>query len=266
MGTIALLGAGLGAPAASGLAAETIAFEATLASNGGAALSSGDETSLNNFFVSATANSYWSKLKRLYVGGMPSQIAGSIDFRNQTTSLAQVHGSNFVTWTLNSGWSPNNLSNASLNLQFNPSTGWGQDDAGYGAYFKGLSADTDNDMGSGSSQLNLFRILNSNSIRFRINNSSNISISPTTGAGFWHVNRSGASSIQVYGPSGTSVATNSTASTANTDTAFYFGAAGSGTMPDRYAPAFWLTSSLTATEAQDLRDHIVTLLTALGSN
>lgn len=244
----------LSGTAASSYEAETDAFIAKLATEGGASFTTPQKDALDAFYVTAKASTWWAKLVTMRFR-FNSEIANRIEMRDQATMAVQGAPANLMPWVSGEGYKPN-ANGQYINLQVNPSTQTTQNSVGLGFYLETTSTSANYDI-YGSSTLGL-RVLTA-SARGQTH-SANISFTATYAAGFYHLNRSGASANQFYGPAGTSLGTSSAASSTPTATSFSIGS--TGITADRAVGAVWLSASLDAAEVLSFRNALVTLRSA----
>ncbi len=102
--------------------AETSAFLSRMAALAANPMPTAQIQTLDAFFVTAKASSWWPKVRRLYVGGLHDEHAATIDLRDQTTLLTQASNV-LVTWGSKIGWGTGAASGAGLDLRFNPAAG-----------------------------------------------------------------------------------------------------------------------------------------------
>lgn len=244
---------------ASALQPETEAFVSTHAQEGGTAMSTAQAAALDAFYGTAVASTWWSKVHRLFVGGLHDPIAGSIDLADQTTRMTQA-GTTDMTWAVGQGWSAENVDDRALDMAVDPAAVTSQNDIGLVLWYHGLSADFGPDMGDEGPVY--VRFLSDGSARARLHCATNANASGlATGAGFRMVNRTGSNPIEFYGPAGTLMTTESRSSETPVAGALYLGAAGGiGATSDRWILVNGLTSTLLPAEVLELRNALAALL------
>jgi hypothetical protein len=262
--------------------AETDNFIAALvAENGSDPWDATKKAALDDFIDTAIngATPFWTDIKSLYIGGLDPVAAARVDVKRPGTGgtgyseLVQSGSSGAPSWTDNTGWSTGANSGYGHTFGIDPSASpFTQDSIGIGGYFTtrqttSLSVpdllDQNTTAANVRLQLLVFDAGASTTVSIRLNNAASANITALADTdGFYHANRSGASAIQLYGPAGTSIATQTTASVAPTSTGLYHGRATTGLTTNAVLGAQWITTSLTAGQVQAFRDALVTLLAA----
>lgn len=256
------------ATAAVSYEAETTAFLATVAANGGGSWSSSKKGALNNLYISLKANGLLSgKLRCFFIGASVDSVSGLVDLVDQTTLATQstAPGSTAVPWTA-AGWNPGNVNTRGLNLQCNPSTETSQNDIGLFVWMNSLSSDAQFDITSADGTVGMY--VQSSAMRAKLHTTTNQNLTGLTNTtGFYAVNRTGATTTTFYGPAGTALAAaNSVASATPTATQCWLGSpAGSGTNADRDVGAHGLFTGMTGADIANLRGALVTFFTEFAT-
>lgn len=210
--------------------AETTAFIAKVAANGGGTMAGTDARALDDFYIAAKATSWWPKMLRLYLH-LGGAVASALDLKGQSVSLLSQYGvaSDAWSWTA-TGWVGGGAANAGLQLGVNPSTQLPQNGCSVLVWYGQLSSVTRVDMtdintttGIAVGQT-LLRLMTTGAGRYLLNSSGNASPSGlTTAPGLRAVVRDGASSLRLHGPDGAVIASSTVASTAPTGNALAIG-------------------------------------------
>jgi len=245
------------------LEAETTAFLAAVTSNGGGAMSGTQRTAFNALYIGLKADGLMTgtKLVRLYIGSLHDSVAGRIDLRDQSTIMVQaaLGGSTDVPWST-AGWNPGGVSARGLNMQVNPAT-LNQNEAGLFAWLGSTTANANNDLGSVSTA-NLTLRVSSTLVRSKIHTGTNQSFSGTFAAGFYAAYRSTSTLTTLYGPAGTSLGTNATASATPAGTELWLGSPNSITADRAVRAHGVLGAGVTATDVLKLRNRLETFFGA----
>lgn len=245
--------------------AETNAFVATLAANGGGAMNATQKAALDALFVGLKADGLMtgSKLTRLYIGSMHDAVAGRIDLRDQITLMTFSAGSGGnVPWST-AGWNPGAVSQRGLNLRVNPSL-TAQDGLGLFAWFGTMTASANADFTS-LTDTNILMRVSSSLFRVKLNTATNQNLNGTYAEGFYSAYRSAAALTTYYGPAGTSLGTNTTASSAPVGTDLWLGHPSSITADRPVRAHGVLGAGCTATDIQNLRNRLNTFFGAFGA-
>lgn len=267
---------------------ETTDFMAAVAvENGGSnPFTLTEKQAIDAFYTTAKGSTpFLSLIKSLYVGGLNPVAAAKVDMVRPGTSAAsysdrsrftQSGGSGMPSWTDNAGWSNGASSGFGASMNAAPGSLTSQDSIGVGGYFKTRQSSSNSipdiiDEQSVAAniriQLIVFDAGSTTTANIRLNSAAAANITGLADTdGFYHANRSGSTAVQLYGPAGTSIATQSTASVTPTSTGVYFGRASSGLTTNAVLGAQWLTTSMSSSQVQAFRDALVTLLTAFGAN
>jgi hypothetical protein len=243
---------------------ETDAFIAKIAGLGGGTMTTPQAQALDAFYVAAKASAWWAKVKRLYVGGMHDQIASSIDFTDQTTTLTQIGNTGNCTWTLDVGWSAGGNQGCGLDMHADPSALTTQNDIClfYWCPDFSLTAGTSSTADIQSSDGTVrTRINEAGSAQTRLHAGSNqTKTSLSTTAGFRAVSRTASTTTKWYKGDGTQDGTTgTTASQAMSATNLYMFAAVSGSTAARTLLVSGIATGLSDAEVLGLRDALNTL-------
>ena len=245
---------------------ETVAFLARVAALAGGAMDTARTDALDAFYVNAKGTSWWTKTRRLYVGGLSDAVAASIDLKDQTTALTQVGATGSVTWIAGAGWGTGGGSGRGFDMHFSPVANGAQDSLALFLWCGDYAAT------GGSSSA--FDIQGSDlSVRLRQNDAGNLQARVnaagnqtktgiTTLAGFRCVSRTAAAVTTFYGPEGTSLGVDTAASAAPTATAVYMFAPITGSTSGRRLQVAGIADGLSSAEVLSLRGALATLGTA----
>lgn len=204
--------------------AETSAFIAQVASNGGGTISGADADALDDFFIAAKATTWWSKMNVLYLR-MGDEVASRLDLVGQTVSLYNqgTGPTTYWAWTDSLGWTGAGDANGALGMNVDLSTDWTQNSGTFGFWYSALATNTRGDATSFSGD-SFLRYTNAGATRYLLNSAANKNASGlTTALGLRAVVRSGASSIALYGPTGASIDSGTTASAAPVSEEMFIG-------------------------------------------
>lgn len=241
---------------------ETVAFLARVAALAGGAMDTARIEALDAFYAGARTASWWTKTRRLYVGGLSDAVAASVDLRDQTTALTQVGTTGSVTWVAGSGWTTGGGSGRGLDMHFSPATG-ARDSL---ALFLWCP-----DFGMTGGSSSAFDIQGSDlSVRLRQNDVGNLQCrlnaagnqtktAITSLAGFRCASRTAAAVTTFYGPEGTSLGTDAVASAAPSANALYMFAPISGSTSGRHLQVAGVADGLSGAEVLALRGALARL-------
>ncbi len=242
--------------------AETVAFLARVAALSGGAMDTARADALDAFYAGAKTASWWTKIRRLYVGGLSDAVAASIDLRDQTTALTQVGATGSVAWTAGLGWSAGGGSGRGLDMHFSPAAVardslalflWCPDFAATGGSSSAF------DM-QGSDITVRLRQNDVGNLQCRLNTAGNQTKTAISGlAGFRCVSRTAAAVTTFYGPEGTSLGTDAVASAAPTATGLYMFAPVTGSTSGRHLQVAGVADGLSGAEVLGLRGALATL-------
>lgn len=201
---------------------ETDAFTAQAAALGGSTIVGAQKDAINAFYVTAKASTWWGKINHLWLR-LADVASSALSLKDQTRVLASVAPSNPpYHWDAAYGWipggTPGSQSNIAMQMTDNYAGEVAQNDASVLLWYSQLASNTRGDMTSSTGQT-FARFINSGAARVLLNNSGNINISglPAT-LGMRAIVRDGESSVRIHGPTGTQIASSTTASVAQTAT------------------------------------------------
>lgn len=242
---------------------ETVAFLARVAALAGGAMDKPKADALDAFYAAARGESWWTKTRRLYVGGLSDAVAASIDLRDQTTALTQVGATGSVTWTAGAGWGTAGGSGRGLDMHFNPVADGARDSLALFIWCADYSA-----TGGSSSAFDIqasdlsvrLRQNDVGNLQARVNAAGNQTKTGITGlAGFRCVSRTAATVTTFYGPEGTSLGVDAVPSAALSATAVYMFAPISGSTSGRRLQVAGIAEGLNSGEVLALRGALATL-------
>lgn len=238
---------------------ETVALAETLASLGGTPFGEAETAALDRFYASARGTTWWTKVRRLYVGGLHCREAGSIDLRDQTTTLTQVGTGGEVGWAARLGWSTGGASDRGLDMHANPTALTERD--GIALFFwcpDYSSGSLSYDIRSADNSVRIFQ--NSGKLNAFLNQTSTVGMgAPGSNPGFRCASRTERNLTTGYDETGAPAGTTAIASGSPSAATLYMFAAGTGKTSPRSLLVAGLASGLTAEEVKALRDALAAL-------
>ena len=242
---------------------ETVAFLGRVAALAGGAMDKPKADALDAFYATARGTSWWTKTRRLYVGGLSDAVAASIDLKDQTTALTQVGATGSVTWTAGAGWGTAGGSGRGLDMHFDPVAYGARDSLALFIWCADYSAAGGSSSAFDIQASDLSTRLRQNDVgnlQARVNAAGNQTKTAITGiAGFRCVSRTAAAVTTFYGPEGTSLGVDTVPSAAPSATAVYMFAPISGSTSGRRLQVAGIAEGLIAGEVLALRGALATL-------
>lgn len=216
----------------------------------------GTQKGLLDDFYQAGEDDGWMALLERMILPLGSESASKLDLINLNTYTQS--GGTALPWTSTHGWRPTN-SNQRLVSGFSPSSTIAQNSICVGAWIKTLGNSTALLATSTDGTVGLRVRSTAASIRAGLH-SPNVNLNVTVSStGFYQANRSASAAVQFYGPAGTSVGTQTTASAAPTATDWMIGNSGA-TDQETGVGGVWIGASMDATQTLAFRNALVTLL------
>jgi hypothetical protein len=243
--------------------AETDAFIAQVATNGGGTISGADAAALDAFYVTAKASTWWPKMFRMYAS-MGDAVASSLDLVGQSVSMVDASADPLNAWTWSSGgvgWQGQTSANGGMDLQVNPSTDLPQDDCAFGLWYNSYASGTQGELNSIPDDHFFMRMTSAGAARVKVAQSSNTT---ATGVSTAHVGlrvgqREGANSVKIYDYDGTELDSEADASLLTDNTQMVLGNTAGSYSDATIAGFFAADAQLTPAEISAMNTAVETL-------